>query len=54
MNADPSVSAWLPAIARFKPLHHFRQRRRARIDDVEIPEKIDDAESPETTIDRMS
>ncbi|MEH2513762.1 RNA polymerase sigma-70 factor (ECF subfamily) [Nitrobacteraceae bacterium AZCC 1564] len=47
-----SVSTWLLAIARFKALHHFRQRTRARIDDVEIPERIDDAESPEATIDR--
>lgn len=48
-----SVSTWLLAIARFKALHHFRRRSRARIDDVEISERIDDSESPETTIDRM-
>lgn len=47
-----SVSTWLLAIARFKALHHFRKRRRERIDDVEIPEVIDDAESPDTMIDR--
>ncbi len=47
-----SVSTWILAIARFKALRHFRQRKRERIDDVEIPEMIDDAESPEKLIDR--
>lgn len=48
-----SVSTWLLAIARFKALHHFRQRKRDRIDDVEISEEIDDAETPEAMIDRL-
>lgn len=48
-----SVSTWLLAIARFKAFHHFRRRKRDRIDDVEMPERIDDAESAETMIDRM-
>jgi RNA polymerase sigma-70 factor (ECF subfamily) len=42
-----TVSTWILAIARFKALHHFRQRKRERIDDVEILEMIDHAESPE-------
>jgi RNA polymerase sigma-70 factor, ECF subfamily len=48
-----SVSTWLLAIARFKAFHHFRRRKRDRIDDVEMPEQIDDAESAETMIDRV-
>jgi RNA polymerase sigma-70 factor (ECF subfamily) len=48
-----SVSTWLLAIARFKALHHFRRQRRDRIDDVEIPEMVDDAESPDAAIDRI-
>lgn len=47
-----TVSTWILAIARFKALHHFRQRKRERIDDVEIPEMIDEAESAERMIDR--
>ncbi len=47
------VATWLLAIARFKALHHFRNRKRDRIDDVEIPEIVDDAGSPDAMIDRI-
>ncbi|RZN11143.1 RNA polymerase subunit sigma [Bradyrhizobium genosp. SA-3] len=46
------VSTWLLSIARFKALGYLRKRMHDRIDDVELPEIIDEAESPEATIDR--
>jgi len=47
------VSTWLLAIARFKALNHFRKRKCDRIDDVEIPDRIDDTDTAEAMTDRM-
>ncbi|GLR83421.1 RNA polymerase sigma factor [Bradyrhizobium iriomotense] len=46
------VSTWLLSIARFKALGHLRRRAHVRIDDVEIPEIVDEGESPEAAADR--
>ncbi len=42
------VSTWLLSIARFKAFAYARKVRNERIDDVELPEFVDDAHSPET------
>ncbi|OAF12892.1 RNA polymerase subunit sigma [Bradyrhizobium centrolobii] len=46
------VSTWLLSIARFKALGHLRQRVHEKIDDVELPEIVDESDTPEAVTDR--
>jgi len=48
------VSTWLLSIARFKALTALRQRRHEDIDQEEILEIADDAETPEACLDRST
>src|ERR1700744_446286 len=48
------VSTWLLSIARFKALTSLRQRRHEDIDQEEMLEIADDAETPEACLDRSS
>jgi RNA polymerase sigma-70 factor, ECF subfamily len=48
------VSTWLLSIARFKALTAMRQRRHEDIDQDEMLEIADDADTPETSLDRSN
>jgi RNA polymerase sigma-70 factor, ECF subfamily len=48
------VSTWLLSIARFKALTALRQRKHEDIDQEEMLEIADDAETPEACLDRSS
>jgi RNA polymerase sigma-70 factor (ECF subfamily) len=48
------VSTWLLSIARFKALTALRQRRHEDVDQEEIVEIADDAETPEACLDRSN
>ena len=48
------VSTWLLSIARFKALTALRQRRHEDIDQEEMLEIADDAETPEACLDRSN
>jgi RNA polymerase sigma-70 factor (ECF subfamily) len=46
------VSTWLLSIARFKALTALRQRRHEDIDQEDVLELVDEAETPERSLDR--
>ena len=48
------VSTWLLSIARFKALTALRQRRFEDIDQEEVREIADEADTPETSLDRSN
>jgi RNA polymerase sigma-70 factor (ECF subfamily) len=48
------VSTWLLSIARFKALTALRQRRHEDIDQENVREIADDADTPETSLDRSN
>lgn len=48
------VSTWLLSIARFKALTALRQRRHEDIDQENVREIADDADTPETSLDRRN
>ncbi|MBS0531980.1 MAG: sigma-70 family RNA polymerase sigma factor [Proteobacteria bacterium] len=48
------VSTWLLSIARFKALTALRQRRHEDIDQENVREIADDAETPEASLDRSN
>ena len=48
------VSTWLLSIARFKALTSLRQRRFEDIDQEEVREIADEADTPEATLDRTT
>jgi RNA polymerase sigma-70 factor, ECF subfamily len=48
------VSTWLLSIARFKALTSLRQRRYEDIDQEEVREIADDADTPETSLERRT
>ncbi len=48
------VSTWLLSIARFKALTALRQRRHEDIDQDEVREIADDADTPETSLERST
>src|SRR5579872_3408377 len=48
------VSTWLLSIARFKALTALRQRRHEDIDQEEMLEIADDADTPEASLDRST
>jgi RNA polymerase sigma-70 factor (ECF subfamily) len=48
------VSTWLLSIARFKALTALRQRRFEDIDQAEVREIADDADTPETSLERAT
>jgi RNA polymerase sigma-70 factor, ECF subfamily len=48
------VSTWLLSIARFKALTALRQRRHEDIDQEEVLEIVDDADTPEDSLERST